>query len=140
VIVTAKWDLTVQRRIRASRSVGKPKASRAKTIALSKAPHSTHDVAATFAPASSLACSAYVVRAAKTKYGPRPGWGKIEYAQIAITALYPVALPKSTNHSALERRVNEVLLEDPDYKASGRGKVSRQTVLRALQILRAANS
>jgi hypothetical protein len=50
-------------------------------------------------------------------------------------ALYPV-LPPSANHSQLVIKVNDLIARDPGYSF---GKLSRQTVMRALQELRAAN-
>jgi hypothetical protein len=81
--------------------------------------------------------AAYAVRAGKTKHGPRK-WGRLEYAQAAIAALFP-AVPKNVNHSKLARDVNDWLAHDTEYRATGIGKLSRMTVVRALQKLRAAN-
>jgi hypothetical protein len=82
--------------------------------------------------------AAYAVRAGKTKHGPR-NWGRLEYAQVAIAAIYQATLPKHVNKLQLTKHVNEVLARDPEYKATGYGELSRMTVVRALQTLRAAN-
>ena len=78
----------------------------------------------------------FVIRASKTKHGPRRG-GKLQFAQVAIVALYPLGLPKHVNHLKLWRDIDERLKHDPDYRAIG--KLSRMTVRRALQTLRDAN-
>jgi hypothetical protein len=79
-----------------------------------------------------------VIRAGRTKHGPRSG-GKLQYAQHAINALYPRALPRDVNHLKLWRDVNDLLKRDPDYQATRFGELSRMTVRRALQTLREAN-
>jgi hypothetical protein len=99
---------------------------------------SPHQAAAVFASSGHLTANAYVIRPGKTKYGPR-NRGKREYAQGAIAALFPVVLPKHISYSALHRKVNEELRRNPEYLAVGFGELSRQTVMRALQTLRAAN-
>ena len=83
---------------------------------------------------------AWVIRAGKSPYGPRPRWGPLEYAQSAICVIHPRALPKHFNASELTRDVREQLAKDPEYCAVGFFKpVSRQTVSRAIELLRAAN-
>jgi hypothetical protein len=83
---------------------------------------------------------AWVIRAAKSPYGPRPRMGQVEYAQAAICVIYPHGLPKNYSPSKLTRDVREQLAKDPEYCAVGFSKpVSRQTVLRAVVLLRAAN-
>jgi hypothetical protein len=81
---------------------------------------------------------AYAIRAGRTKHGPR-SWKKFEYAQAAITALYPAGLPPHVDHSWLTREVNKQLAGDRNYHSSGFGKISRPTVIRALGTLREAN-
>ena len=82
----------------------------------------------------------YGIEAGKTKYGPRSEWGPAEFAQAAISALHPRGIPRNVNHSKLTKDVNdEQLAHDPDFKQAGYHKVSRQTVIRALEKLRAAN-
>jgi hypothetical protein len=90
--------------------------------------------AASFGGSGGMPMNAFVVHPGKTKYGPR-NWGKLEYAQAAIGALYPV-IPASANHSQLVDKVNDHLKRDPGYSF---GKISRQTVMRALKELRKAN-
>jgi hypothetical protein len=86
-----------------------------------------------------LSANLWVIRAAKSPYGPRPRWGQIEYVQAAISALHPHGPPKNFNASKLTKDVREHLAKDPDYCAAGFRPVSRQTVLRAVKLLRAAN-
>jgi hypothetical protein len=83
----------------------------------------------------------YVIRAARSPYGPRPRWGQVEYAQGAIAALYRHgSIPRNVNVSALTRRVQDYLDKDSIYRAAGFSRpVSRQTVLRALELLRKVN-
>jgi hypothetical protein len=83
---------------------------------------------------------AYVIRAARSPYGARPRWGRVEYAQAAIAALCPDGtISPNFNVSKLTRDVQKRLDEDPGYRATGLRPVSRQTVLRALERLREAN-
>jgi hypothetical protein len=83
---------------------------------------------------------AWVIRAAKSPYGPRPRWGQVEYVQAAICALYPGGLPRNFNATSLTTAVREQLAKDHGYRAIGFSKpVSRWTVLRAVELLRAAN-
>jgi hypothetical protein len=86
-----------------------------------------------------LSANLWVIRAAKSPYGPRPRWGQVEYVQAAITVICPRGLPKHFNATKLTRDVREQLAKDPEYCAVGFSKVSRQTVLRAVKLLRAAN-
>jgi hypothetical protein len=83
---------------------------------------------------------AFVIRAAKSRYGPRPRRGQIEFVQCAIWALYPRGLPEHFNALRLTQGVQEQLDRDPDYRAVGFRKVSRPTVLRAVKLLREANN
>ena len=77
----------------------------------------------------------YGIRAGETGYGSRSEWGPVEYAQAAITALYPRGIPRGVNCSRLTDDVNERLVCDPGFNR----KTSRQTVMRALRKLRAAS-
>jgi hypothetical protein len=108
--------------------------------------------------------NAYVFRSAKTKgraqYGHRRSVCLQEWAQHAIIALYPNALPSLTrshdrsrmspiNQSHLHQRVNEYLKElatqdhadAKKYRDSGYAgeRISRKTVVRALNALQEAN-
>jgi hypothetical protein len=83
--------------------------------------------------------NAWVISAAKSPYGPRPRWGPIEFVQAAICVLNPRGLPKHFSASKLTKEVREQLAKDPDYRAVGFKPVSRRTVLRAVELLRAAN-
>jgi hypothetical protein len=89
--------------------------------------------ATTLKASGNISGNAYVLHPGRApRHGPRR-WQKIEYAQEAITARYPNTLPdpEHVNFSALTKWVNKRL--------RGRYNVSRQTVMRALQVLRAAN-
>ena len=89
---------------------------------------------------SDLSATAWIIRSARSPYGPRQRWGQIEYAQAAICALYPKGLPRNFSPSLLTQDVRGQLAKDPDYCAVGfRKPVSRQTVLRAAELLRVAN-
>src|SRR5262245_52601301 len=54
-----------------------------------------------FAGTVFFAATAWVIRPARSRYGPRPRWGQIEYAQVAITVLHPKGLPQNFNESQL---------------------------------------
>jgi hypothetical protein len=90
--------------------------------------------ASSLAGSGGLKADAAVIRASRTKYGPRPNWGKREYAQVAIAALYSDGMPRNVNQSLLVRDVNAWLTRDPQYRATGLGSISRMTVLRAAGI------
>jgi hypothetical protein len=106
----------------------------------------------TFAGRGRQSVNAYVISAGEDRHGhPRP-WGKSEYVQAAIAALYPDILPRNVKKSKLTKDVNERLALDPGFQMSGLGPklnpnwqtngyhaVDRRTVGRALQVLRAAN-
>jgi hypothetical protein len=82
---------------------------------------------------------AYVIRAGRTKHGPRR-WGKLEYAQAVILKLVPGKLLKSIP----PKRVCDIVIthsaKDPDFKLlTGRGELTESTVKRALQTLRRTN-
>lgn len=94
--------------------------------------------AASFGGSTAATLVPFVIRASKTKHGPRSG-GKLQYAQAAILALYPLALPQHVNHLQLWRDVNKQLARDSNYRATRFGQLSRMTVRRALQTLRDAN-
>jgi hypothetical protein len=97
-----------------------------------------HPASAVASGSGTARAYAYVIRAGRTKHGPR-SWKKIEYAQAAITAIYPAGLPPHVNHSWLTHEVNKQLADDRDYRASRFGEISRPTIIRALQRLRSAN-
>jgi len=95
--------------------------------------------AAVLQGAGNLSAIAWVIRAGKSPYGPRPRWGQIEYAQTAICELHPHGLPENFNGLQLAEDVKEQLARDPNYCAVGFKPISRQTVLRAVKLLREAN-
>ena len=78
-----------------------------------------------------------VIRPPKTKHGPRKNWREIEFAQLAIQALYGATPPKVLNGTKLTRRINDWLKDNPDWRSSGYGnqdgEISKRTVLRALK-------
>jgi hypothetical protein len=88
--------------------------------------------------------NAYVIRAGETKHGINPRWRKSQFIQAAIATIYPHILPDHLNEVHLTTRVNIRLLSDPAFttfqkKYSRRG-VSRQAVMKALEMMRRANS
>jgi hypothetical protein len=84
-----------------------------------------------------LSAKVGVIRASGGKR-PRQQSGPIQYVQAKILGIYP-DLPESFNSVHLTCEVNEQLARDPNW-LSGYGKkrkeVSRQTVLRAVKLLR----
>ena len=63
-----------------------------------------------------VAVGAYIVRPGKSRHGPLPRWGKREYAQAAIGALYPNGgVPENVSDLSLCAKVNVWLLAVPDY-------------------------
>jgi hypothetical protein len=100
--------------------------------------------AGSLAGAGGLAAQAFVIRAARTKHGPR-GWGKVEVAQAAIAARYPNGPPVHLNYSKLARDVDADVRRDyPDFVATyGETQegfvVDAMTLRRALKKLREAN-
>jgi hypothetical protein len=78
-----------------------------------------------------------VIRPARTKHGPRQSWGALEFAQLAIQALYGANPPKHRDRNLLTDEVNEWLRNDPDWRSTGRhGGISQPTILRALKMVR----
>jgi hypothetical protein len=90
---------------------------------------------------------AWVIRPASSPGGPRPRRGPIEWAQYAICALHPRGLPRDFSPSKLTRDIEKRLKGDrerqlngdPEFLAAGLKPPSRQTVLRAVELLRTAN-
>jgi hypothetical protein len=95
--------------------------------------------AAQVAGTSHIKSNAYVIRASRTKHGPRPEWGQRQYAQAAIANRWPDGIPTGVIHSELHRWVKDWLSKNPDYCAAPRGPLTRPTVIRALRDLREAN-
>jgi len=79
--------------------------------------------------------NAFLVRAGKTKHGPRRHWREWEYAQFAIQTLYGPRPPKNVNRSKLTHDINDWLRRNPDYQSTGLGPISRTVVLRVLDLL-----
>jgi hypothetical protein len=86
---------------------------------------------------ATVVANGHVVRGSKTRYGTWQRWGRRHYAQAAIVAIYPAALPKNVNLSQLTREVNNSLMQNPEWCAGhGRkGELSRPTVFRAWKLL-----
>jgi hypothetical protein len=78
-------------------------------------------------------CQLSVIRPRKTKHGPRPRRGKNEFAQYAIQVLNP---SKDITDKKLLHDVNYWLDNNPDYRATGLGKISLSTILRAQKTVR----
>ena len=83
-----------------------------------------------------------VIRAGKTRHGPRGHWRQSEFAQLAIQSLYGALPPRHLNRNQLMRDVNEWLQNECiDYKSSGLGKkmsgeireIPYRTIVRALR-------
>jgi hypothetical protein len=75
----------------------------------------------------------------RSRRGLRKRWGQIQYAMQAILAIYHGLPPEHFNASKLRRDVRDHLANDPDYCGIGFREISRQTVLRAVEHLRADN-
>jgi hypothetical protein len=92
------------------------------------------------ASASSVSVSVRVIRAAHTKWGSREKWGKLQFVQVELCAIFPGELPPSIkgHDKALVKAINDRLERNSDYQAKYRnGKVNNKTVARALEKLRA---
>jgi hypothetical protein len=75
------------------------------------------------------------ILAGKHKYGFRKNWGKLEFAQDALQALYAEVLPTYTSPKVLGE-VRGYLAHDPKYRATyGDYELDRMTMTRALQKL-----
>ena len=79
----------------------------------------------------------HVIRARKTRYGPKPEWGRIHFAQATILDIYPAGPPRNVNLSQLTREVNAKLSQNPEWRAGHgkKGNLFRQTVWRAWKLL-----
>jgi hypothetical protein len=77
----------------------------------------------------------FVIRAGKTKHGPRGHWREWEYAQLAIQTLTGACPPKNIDRSKLTRDVNDWLDRNPEYRSTGLGAISRRVILRVLKDL-----
>ena len=73
------------------------------------------------------------VRPRSTKHGPRPRMGKNEWAQHALLVLRP---PEHTPDKELHRMVSEWLEKSAEYRATGIGEISLQTIQRAWKTIR----
>jgi hypothetical protein len=87
-----------------------------------------------------LKVAAFVIRAGQTKHGPgRRQWGQREYAQGAISVLYPDGIPPAQAKAALVRAVRKQLDKDPVYRARGFKRIGRNTILRAAELFKLSN-
>jgi hypothetical protein len=126
----------------ASRSVSAAAAAFAATFAAKSdaRPNSSCTAEASFAGRSDAYMNPFVIRAARHKHGPR-SWGKLEYAQAAIAALFPE--PRYITRKKLHGDVTAYLANDPAYQTSGLtsglDEISPRTVKRAEHTLRNAN-
>jgi hypothetical protein len=78
----------------------------------------------------------HIIRAAKTRHGPRERWAMEQWAQAAIIDVCGGSLPKSLNMARLVKNVNDHLRELPEYQATGYGEVTRTTVVNAWKKLK----
>lgn len=91
-------------------------------------------------PSGDMAAGAFVVRPGRNRFEPhRTHWRELEYAQAAIGVLFSGAPPPHVNLRALTVKVNAWLAQQPEWRASGYGEISRMTVTRALEMFRAIN-
>jgi hypothetical protein len=83
-----------------------------------------------------------IVPASRSRHGPRTRWAKRDWALYAITMIdssESIArdvklfspLSRDVNETKLTEAVNEYLGKGPEYKATGQGEISRNTVRRA---------
>jgi hypothetical protein len=85
---------------------------------------------------SSLSAGLMQIRPAGHKHGSRRYWRELEFAQLAIQALYPGGVSRDINQNDLGREVNEWLRRNHDWRALGISEgVSQSTVARALVIV-----
>jgi hypothetical protein len=92
---------------------------------------SPQSIVADVASPQSVGVSTVVIRAPKTRHGPRPEWGKLQHAMVAV---YSLGLPVPMNYSKLAEQVNEWLLQEHGKAAT---TVDRDTVRRAVKELHA---
>ena len=75
----------------------------------------------------------YCLPGSRSRHGLRKRWGQIQYAMLAIIAIYHGLPPEHFNASALTEKVRKHLAKNPKYRGAGfRKEMSRQTVLRAV--------
>jgi hypothetical protein len=101
-----------------------------------QAQRSDQKIAASAPGVGGLNANAHVIRASHTRHGPRKTWGPLQWAQAAISALYPAGIPHSIDKAKLVEHVNVRLDQNPEYRATRYGYLPRSTVLRALDRLR----
>jgi hypothetical protein len=109
-------------------------------------------VTPTVTSANNVSVSARVIRAAHTKWGSRATWGKVQFVEAELCAIFPGELPPDIkgHDKDLVKNINERLIGYPGdasrppyagnagYKAKYRNsKVNHKTVARALEKLRA---
>jgi hypothetical protein len=94
-------------------------------------------VAASFAGAGNLVADFLPpIHTAKHKYGFRRVWGRYEFAQVAFFVRFPEGVvPPGISKADLVREVNVALEDDPTYKKTGLGRITRNTILKAAGLL-----
>jgi hypothetical protein len=93
-------------------------------------------VAALFAGAGSLAVNTLPNNMARHKHGYRHTFGRHEFAREAYLAKFPDGVPPHLTKADVVREVNAFLACDPTYKETGLGRITRNTILRAVGLLR----
>jgi hypothetical protein len=83
-----------------------------------------------------LRVNAHVIRAQRTKHGPRGpnNWSKCQLAQIAMNNLYPDGRPANVNQTQLTKDVNDWLRANHPHFVTKYGKIDRLTVRRAMRL------
>jgi hypothetical protein len=92
------------------------------------------------ATSSSVSVSTRVIRAAQTKHGSRKRWGKVQFVEVELCAIFPGELPPSVkgHDKALVKAINDRLARNSAYQAKyPKATVTNMTVMRALEKLRA---
>ena len=94
-------------------------------------------VAASLAGAGSLVANTLPpIHTAKHKHGFRRAWGRYEFAQLAFFIRFPEGgVPPGISKADIVREVNAFLACDPAYKETGLGAITRNTILKAADLL-----
>ncbi len=93
-------------------------------------------VAASLAGAGSLVANTLPpIHTAKHKHGFRRAPGRYEFAQLAFFMRFPDGVPPGISKANIVREVNTLLADDPTYKKTGLGYITRNTILKAANLL-----
>jgi hypothetical protein len=94
-------------------------------------------VSASFAGAGNLAANTLPpIDIAKHKHGHRHTWGRHEFSKAAFFIRFPEGvLAPGISKADVVRAVNDFLKDDPTYKETGLGRITRNTILRAAGLL-----